>query len=105
MAFRKGFYRGWLTDKALLQLRRQVSFGSLFIHDYENDFGISPEQVCNFFDGFESFIQELMKEDGVQPEDIDEWNKCFNTYDNDDNLLAWYGCFEENPFTEFEEAA
>lgn len=91
MAFRKGFYKGWLTDKALLQLRREITLGSLFIADYNNSFGISPKLVCNFFDGYLSFIDELMKEDGKSDED-------WTTYDNDQTLLSWYGCFEENPF-------
>ena len=92
--FRKGFYKGWLTEKALLQLRQEICLGSLFIHDYDNSFGISPNQVCNFFDGYLSFIEELMKEDGRTD---DDWS----AYDNDQTLLDWYGCFEECPFTEF----
>ena len=88
MAFRKGFYKGWLTDKALLQLRQEITLGSLFIADYNNSFGISPNQVCDFFDGYVSYLEEIADEQG---------GEAFS-HDNDQNLLSWYGCFEENPF-------
>lgn len=118
--FKKGFYKGWLTDKSIIELRRDVSLGSVFISDYENRFGISPEQVCTFFDGYNSFIEELIENNNaVRPYpaetgDFDkdwkarrdwekEYNKVYAEYDNDYNLLEWYGCYEENPFTEFVE--
>lgn len=98
--FKKGFYKGWLTEKSLIQLRKEITLNSLFISDYENSFGISPKQVCEFFDGFLSYIDELMEENGVA--DKDYWDE-FSSYDTEENLLAWYGCFTENPFTEFED--
>lgn len=102
-------------------MRSDVSLGSEFVSDYENRFDISPEQVCDFFDGYISFLEELMEEDNaVSPYPTetgdwdkdwearrkweDEYNKVFRKYDNDYNLLSWYGCFEDNPFTEFEES-
>ena len=92
--FRKGFYKGWLTNKSLLQLRKEIVLGSIYLWDYENSFNISRVQVCDFFNGFIEYIEELMSEDGKD-------NSHFKEYDTDENLLAWYGCFDENPFTKF----
>lgn len=118
--FRKGFYKGWLTDKALLELRKEISLNSIYVSDYENKFNISPKQVCDFFDGFNSYLEELISDDGAVPpypketgdSNVDwlakrDWkntyNEIYREYDNDTNLLAWYGCFADNPFTEFVE--
>lgn len=98
--FRKGFYKGWLTNKNLIQLRKEIKLGSFYLSDFENSFGISAKQVSEFFDGFLSYIDELMEEDGVAAKDY--WNE-FSSYDTEENLLAWYGCFSESPFTEFED--
>ena len=114
MAFRKGFYKGWLTEKSLPELRQDIVLNSLFVSDYENRFNISPRQVCDFFDGYVSFLEELIKEDGKMPickgdtiqdqiEYGNEYDKLMVEYDNTENLKAWYGCFDTNPFTEFED--
>ena len=94
--FRKGFYKGWLTEKALIQLRKEIVLGSVFLHDYENSFGISKTQVCVFFDSYVEYIWEEMKETGVEDE------TRFNEFDNDHTLIEWYRCYETNPFTKFE---
>ena len=87
---------GWLKDEIIIDLRKQVYLNSLFFSDYENSYGIDSHQVCNFFDGFIDYISELMDEDGMSDEDFfDNLDK----YDTTDNLLEWYGCFDENPFT------
>ena len=68
----------------------------MFFSDYENSYGIDSHQVCNFFEGFIDYISELMDEDGMSDEDF--FNNL-DKYDTPDNLIAWYGCFDENPFT------
>ena len=100
MAFRKGFYKGWITDKALLELRSDIVLNSLFISDYENRFGIEPEEVCNFFNGYIEYLEELAEEDNFDFEG-DNWEVFIVTYDTDTNLRGWYGCHDENPFTTF----
>ena len=87
---------GWLKDEIIIDLRKQISLNSLFFSDYENSYDIDSHQVCNFFDGFIDYISELMDEDGVSDEDF---FKNLDKYDTTDNLLEWYGCFDENPFT------
>ena len=87
---------GWLKDEIIIDLRKQISLNSLFFSDYENSYGIDSHQVCNFFDGFIDYISELMDEDDVSDEDF---FKNLDKYDTTDNLLEWYGCFDENPFT------
>ena len=87
---------GWLKDEIIIDLRKQIYLNSLFFSDYENSYGIDSHQVCNFFDGFIDYISELMDEDGVSDEDF--FNNL-DKYDTTDNLLEWYGCFDENPFT------
>ena len=102
--FRKGFYKGWLTDKALLELRQDIILDSVFVSDYENRFNIDPKQVCDFFDGYGDYLQVLMNEDGKDGDN--NYFALRSQYDNDTNLLAWYGCFEidNNPFTKFVES-
>lgn len=97
---RKGFYKGQITKKGLIQLRKDIYLNSLFVSDYENSLGIDANQVCNFFDGFVSFISELMTEDGIDAGGDAFWEHL-NEYDTDDNLIEWYNCFDQNPFTEF----
>lgn len=120
--FRKGFYKGWLTDKALLELRKDITLHSLYLSDYENRFNIDPNQVCEFFCGYSEYLESSIEEDGVIPpfpketgnSNVDwdakkiwsnKYDKILREYDNDTNLLAWYRCFESdnNPFTKFVE--
>ena len=101
MAFRKGFYRGWLTDKALIELRKDIRLGSLYISDYNNRFGIDPNQVSDFFDGYIEYLEEMAEEDGF--DFGGEYYEFIEKYDNDTNLVGWYGCFADNPFTKFVE--
>ena len=97
--FRKGFYRGWLTDKALVQLRKEICLDSIYISDYTNSFGIDPKQVCDFFDGYGDYLIELMNED--RKDGDNNYFALRAEYDTEKNLLGWYGCFDWNPFTEF----
>lgn len=86
---------GWIKDEIIIDLRKQIILNSLFYSDYENSYGIDTHQVCDFFDGFISFISELMDEDGIPDEDF---FKHLDMYDTEENLLEWYGCFVDNPF-------
>ena len=86
---------GFLTNEVILDLRKQIVLNSLYLDDYENDYGFNTDQVCTFFDGFLSFIGEMMAEDGISDKDFFE---RLPDYDTKENLIAWYDCFNENPF-------
>ena len=104
MAFKKGFYKGWLTEKALLELRKDISLNSLYVSDYENRFNIDPHQVCDFFNGYMEYLEEIAEEDDFDF-DTEGFGNFFDKYDTEDNLKNWYGCFDfdNNPFTKFVE--
>ena len=46
----------------LEQLRKEIVLNSLYISDYNNSFNIDPHSVCDFFDGFISYMEELASE-------------------------------------------
>ena len=52
-----------LTHDELMELRGQVSLGSLYISEYSNTFGIDPHQVCDFCEGFGESIGWSDEED------------------------------------------
>lgn len=87
---------GWLTDAALIDLRKQIVLNSIFNKDYENTYGLDEREVLNFFDGYVDYLSELMTEDGHTDE---EFFDILKEYDTDENLISWYGMFAENPFT------
>lgn len=86
-----------LNAKQLQSLRQQILFCSLFISDYKNTFNISPVSVCDFFDGYAEYLQELMQADGK-----DGNNKFFDyvdEYDTPQHLTEYkqyiYSCTED----------
>ena len=85
-----------LTKNELKKLREQITLNSLYIHDYENDMGIDAHICCDFFDGFMSYIEELMYEDHPNLADKQYFNVIWS-YDTIDNLWDWYCCFDINP--------
>lgn len=87
-------------ESDLWKLRMEIPLGSLYVRDYENSFGFTAESVCNFFDGFLDFIEEIAREErgnGV------EWQDIIDEYDTEDRLIEWWYCFCEFPF-EIEES-
>lgn len=74
----------------LRRLREDITLGSLFIRDYENRYGLDPHVVCAFFEGFETYIEEMMLDDGFT--DADYLDKR-PEYDTLENLVAWQGCY------------
>lgn len=87
---------GWLTDAALIDLRKQIVLHSIRYRDYENTYGLDSHEVLEFFDGYVDYLGELMSEDGHTDE---EFFDILKEYDTDENLISWYGMFTENPFT------
>lgn len=89
----------------LERFRKDIVLNSLFVSDYQNSFGITPDSACLFFDSFMSFLEDLAEEDGFDigkgtPED---YERFFAQYDTIDNLEDWHGCYEDFSWVEYEE--
>ena len=41
-----------LTRKQVCELCTQIVFGSLYLSDYENEFGVAPKEVASYADGY-----------------------------------------------------
>ena len=91
-----------LTKVELKKLRSQITLGSLYVSDYHNSLRIDEHKVCNFFDGYLSYLDELIKEDYPNAKDND-WYGLLADYDTIDNLWDWYYCFEDDPLPRYRE--
>lgn len=87
-----------LTLEELSQLRKEINLNSIFIYDYTNSFGFNPWDICSFFDGYVSFLNELAREDGF--EGIDYY---LAKYDTEENLYSWFLCYDDLSWVRFEE--
>lgn len=87
-----------LTSAELSQLRKEINLNSIFIYDYTNSFGFNPWDICSFFDGYVSFLNELAREDGF--EGIDYY---LTKYDTEENLYSWFLCYDDLSWVRFEE--
>ena len=83
-----------LTKNKLWELRQEIVLNSLFKSDYQNSFGFTTQSVFEFFDGYMSYLEELMTEDGVSNNDMFD---VLGKYDTVDNLWAWWDMFETYP--------
>lgn len=81
-----------LTSAELWAIRNKVVVNSVFLADYENQYGISEVSLCNFFDGYYNFIWELAEEE--HGKNLNH-NFVFDEYDTEENLYNWYNCYEE----------
>ena len=86
-----------LTSAELLQLRKEIILNSILIYDYTNSFGFNPWDICSFFDGYVSYLEELAREDGY--EGIDYLTK----YDTEENLYSWFLCYDDLSWVRFED--
>lgn len=82
---------GWFKEKYLWELRQQIVLNSLYVADYRNSFGIEEHKVCDFFDGYISFLTELEIE--KYGKELDNISAFFDEFDTEENLKSWYGCF------------
>lgn len=41
-----------LTEKQVKKLEKEIIFGSYYLADYENSFGVAPQEVSNYADGY-----------------------------------------------------
>ena len=76
-----------LSTEQLYALRKEITLNSLFIKDYNNSFGINPEEVCNFFNGYVEYLYEIAEENLHSDYDFFE---IVEAYDTDNNLLNYW---------------
>lgn len=93
-----------MTKDMLWQLRMEIRLCSLYYADYRNSFGIDRHAVCDFFDGYADFLEELMQEKIPDYNDADYFDRL-PQYDNAENLWDWYCYFDEEPLSLPVEAA
>jgi hypothetical protein len=83
------FYEnGVLNNDGVCELRHQVKLGSIYVHDYNNDLGLTAESVSDFFDGFLEYTSYEASELGGDMDD----------YDNDGCLRQYYSSLDHDPF-------
>lgn len=87
-------FKFWNKAK-LWKLRNDIVLNSLYITDYYNHFGIPPELVAEFFDGYIEYLGEILDETTNEY----TWQNVFNL-DSKENLWDWFNCFEVCPFEE-----
>ena len=87
------------SEQDLWELRKQVTLNSLFSSDYENRFGLDPQAVQDFFDGYLDELDYIAQEEGEENLDSSE---LIDKYDNPENLKSWYDSYTEDPFGEDE---
>lgn len=89
-----------LSSAQLADLRKEIVLNSLYISDYDNNFGFDPNHINSFFDGYVSYLEELAEEDGYT-----EWDnifKMFDIYDTEENLWDWFNCSDDLSWVKFE---
>ena len=80
-----------LTSAELWAIRSKVVVNSVYLADYENQYGISEVSLCNFFDGYYDYMWELAIEKygrNVAEEIVR------NEFDKEDNLYVWFCCYD-----------
>lgn len=89
-----------LTIDELWALRNEIVLNSLFYAHYENSFGFDCHDICVFFEGYVSFLDELANEDGLEDIDI---NELCDKYDDKENLWGWFCCYDDFSWVRFEQ--
>jgi hypothetical protein len=90
-----------LTSAELSKLRKEIVLNSLYVSDYNNSFGFDVNDICSFFDGYVSYLEEIAEEDGFT-----EWENIFKMlekYDTEENLYCWFLCFDDLSWVKFED--
>jgi hypothetical protein len=83
-----------MNKNTLWQFRNEIVLNSLLMSDYHNSFGFTSESVCDFFDGYMEYLEQLATEQYGSGCSIEQ----IFSFDTPDNLYNWYGCFELCPF-------
>lgn len=88
-----------LTSAELWAIRSKVVVNSVYLADYENQYGISEVSLCNFFDGYYDYMWELAEEKYGKDIDIDN---ILDEFDNEDTLYSWFNCNEDFEWVVYE---
>ena len=83
-----------MNKKTLWELRQEIVLNSLYVADYQNSFGYTAKSVCDFFDGYMDYLDELATEEYGSDCPLEQ----IFSFDNAENLFDWYGCFDLCPF-------
>ena len=59
-----------LSEEQVEELESEVEMGSLYVSDYENTFGVNPNEVCSYADGY--------LEAKGDPEEFDEYESFYD---------------------------
>lgn len=82
-----------LGPRQLWKLRQEVIVNSIFISDYNNSFGIDPDEVCDFFASWLDDIEDQLKEE-IKGYCSDNFFNYFPKYDNYKCLKKYALSFE-----------
>lgn len=83
-----------INQETLWKLRMEIRLGSLYYADYANSFGFTTHSVCDFFDSYLEYLEELAEEEFGANYTYDD----VLSFDNEDNLYYWWEYYEEFPF-------
>jgi hypothetical protein len=90
-----------LTTEELWKLRSECVIGSIYTTDYNNSFHFDEHDLAQFFDGYLSFIRELIDDDEIENGSSikrltdNEIYSRIKKFDNKDTLERWYNCFDD----------
>ena len=76
----------------LWRLRKDIVLNSLYLTDYENRYGVDPQEVYNFFDGWLEFLEEDMREE-IPDYKEEDFFVYIDLFDTPKNLLNWWFCW------------
>lgn len=67
----------------LVELRKQICIGSIYIHHYTNSFGVNPNELCELGDEYWSYLCDEYGEENAEendtPEHFAEYFNCVLT--------------------------
>lgn len=89
----------YFTREDCWNWRKEVVVNSLFLHDYENTFGIKKDYAIAYFNGYYDFMWELAEEDKMEnPQHYSEGelthDEVMQYFDNADTLWERHWCHE-----------
>ncbi len=88
--------KGHFKRDFLWKLRQEITLNSLYLDDYENSFGIAPQAVCDFFEGYTDYLYDLVEERyGANC----VFSELMEDFDNEGNLIIWASHFTNPIFT------
>lgn len=91
-----------MSKKELWKLRQEIVLNSIYTSDYENSYGIAPDELYEFFNGyFDELHYILLDEKGgdfIKSLNDNQYYKEIFALDNEDNLYNYYYSIENISF-------